>query len=306
MKKLILCTFIVNFCLANVFSQIQFNIESPASIAGAYTISDNGFSPGHIAAPVSPGLTRNLVLYNDATPDNSDACTVATNAAALNGNIAVIRRGTCAFVLKAKAAQNAGAVAVIIVNNVSGAAPGMSGADGTITIPVVSVSQTDGEAIIAAMANGAVTVNGNLTAPASVFVNSDGDFDNGIVAHEYGHGISSRLSGNCLSGSTEQMGEGWSDWFWLMLQIKATDNGTESKGIGTFATQQPTTGVGIRTYPYSTDRAKNPFTFASSNTQVAPHGIGSVWCTILWDLTNPQLLIGYLTDPPNKLYIHSH
>lgn len=275
-------------------------INSPASIAGAYTITDNGFSPGHIAVPVSPGLTRNLVLYNDATPDNSDACTVATNAAALNGKIAVIRRGTCTFVLKAKAAQNAGAVAVIIVNNVSGVAPGMSGADGTITIPVVSVSQTDGEAIIAAMANGTVTVNGNLTAPASVFVNSDGDFDNGIVAHEYGHGISSRLSGNCLSGSSEQMGEGWSDWFWLMLQIKATDNGTESKGIGTFATQQPTTGVGIRTYPYSTDRAKNPFTFASSNTQVAPHGIGSVWCTILWDLTWAYIeKYGYSADVYN-------
>jgi hypothetical protein len=260
-------------------------INSPASIAGGYSITDNTFAPGHVAVPTSPGLTRNLVLFNDGTPDTSDACTAATNAAALNGNIVVIRRGACSFAIKAKAAQNAGATAVIIVNNAAGAAPGMSGADATITIPVVSVSQANGEAIIAAMANGTVTVNGNLTAPDGTFVNSDGDFDNGIVAHEYGHGISSRLSGNCLGGSAEQMGEGWSDWFWLMLQIKATDNGTESKGIGTFATQQPTTGVGIRTYPYSTDRAKNPFTFASSNTQVAPHGIGSVWCTILWDLT---------------------
>ncbi|WP_394758974.1 T9SS-dependent M36 family metallopeptidase [Flavobacterium sp.] len=275
-------------------------INSPASIAGAYSITDNGFSPGHIAVPVSPGLTRNLVLYNDGTPDNSDACTAATNAAALNGNIAVIRRGTCTFALKAKAAQNAGAVAVIIVNNVAGGAPGMSGADATITIPVVSISQANGEAIITAMANGTVTVNGNLTAPAGTFVNSDGDFDNGIVAHEYGHGISSRLSGNCLGGSDEQMGEGWSDWFWLMLQIKATDNGTESKGIGTFATQQPTTGVGIRTYPYSTDRTKNPFTFDSSNSQVAPHGIGSVWCTILWDLTWAYIeKYGYSADVYN-------
>ncbi|WP_395047900.1 T9SS-dependent M36 family metallopeptidase [Flavobacterium sp.] len=275
-------------------------INSPASIAGAYSITDNGFSPGHVAVPASPGLTRNLVLYNDGTPDTSDACTAATNAAALNGNIVVIRRGSCSFAIKAKAAQNAGAVAVIIVNNVAGGAPGMSGADATITIPVVSVTQTNGEAIIAAMANGTVTVNGNLTAAAGTFVNSDGDFDNGIVAHEYGHGISTRLSGNCLGGSAEQMGEGWSDWFWLMLQIKATDNGTESKGIGTFATQQPTTGVGIRSYPYSTDRAKNPFTFASSNTQAAPHGIGSVWCTILWDLTWAYIdKYGYSADVYN-------
>ena len=275
-------------------------INSPASIAGAYSITDNSFSPGHVAVPTSPGLTRNLVLYNDGTPDTSDACTAAINAAALNGNIVVIRRGSCSFAIKAKAAQNAGAVAVIIVNNVVGGAPGMSGADATITIPVVSLTQVDGEAIITAMANGTVNVNGNLTGAAGTFVNSDGDFDNGIVAHEYGHGISSRLSGNCLGGSAEQMGEGWSDWFWLMLQIKATDNGTESKGIGTFATQQATTGVGIRTYPYSTDRTKNPFTFASSNTQVAPHGIGSVWCTILWDLTWAYInKYGYSADVYN-------
>jgi len=41
----------------------------------------------------------------------------------------------------------------------------------------------------------------------------DGDLDNGIIAHEYGHGISIRLTGgpsdsDCLNNS-EQMGEGW-------------------------------------------------------------------------------------------------
>ncbi len=48
-------------------------------------------------------------------------------------------------------------------------------------------------------------------------------FDNGVIAHEYGHGISNRLTGGasnvgCLSNQ-EQMGEGWSDWFGLMLTI---------------------------------------------------------------------------------------
>jgi hypothetical protein len=33
-----------------------------------------------------------------------------------------------------------------------------------------------------------------LQLPQSSFINTDGDFDNGIV-HEYGHGISIRLSG---------------------------------------------------------------------------------------------------------------
>ena len=48
----------------------------------------------------------------------------------------------------------------------------------------------------------------------------DGDVDNGIIVHEYGHGISNRLTGGggggCL-GNAEQMGEGWSDYYGLMF-----------------------------------------------------------------------------------------
>ncbi|MEW5674739.1 T9SS-dependent M36 family metallopeptidase [Flavobacterium enshiense] len=260
-------------------------IAAPSSAAGTYPIVDNGFSPGHVAIPLSPGLTAPLVLFNDGMPDTSDACTSATNAAALSGKIAVIRRGTCAFVEKVKFAQDAGAVAAIVVNNVAGTIS-MGGADATITIPAVSVNMTEGEAIIAAMANG--TTTGTLSAPA--FVNTDGDFDNGIIAHEYGHGISTRLSGNCLGGS-EQQGEGWSDWFWLMMQIKPGDTRNDARGIATFAVNQPTTGRGIRQYRYSTDMAVNPHTYGSTNTMVTTantvdsHSVGSVWCAILWDLT---------------------
>ncbi|MEG2429795.1 MAG: phosphoribosylglycinamide synthetase C domain-containing protein, partial [Oscillospiraceae bacterium] len=54
----------------------------------------------------------------------------------------------------------------------------------------------------------------------------DGSLDNGIIAHEYGHGISNRLTGpisnaNCLS-NLEQMGEGWSDFFGLMITKSGT------------------------------------------------------------------------------------
>ncbi len=49
-----------------------------------------------------------------------DGCTAITNAAAVAGRIALIDRGTCTFVVKAKNAQDAGAVAVVIANNQSG------------------------------------------------------------------------------------------------------------------------------------------------------------------------------------------
>ena len=55
----------------------------------------------------------------------------------------------------------------------------------------------------------------------------DGSFDNGVVVHEYGHGISNRLTGGpsqagCL-GNAEQMGEGWSDYYALLLTDTNTD-----------------------------------------------------------------------------------
>ncbi len=118
--------------------------------------------------------------------------------------------------------------------------------------------------------------------------NLDGDFDNGIIAHEYGHGISNRLTGgpgnsNCLNNE-EQMGEGWSDWFALMLTLEAGDTGTDARGIGTYVLGQSAGGPGIRPFRYSTDMAANPHTYDSIKTEVAPHGVGSVWAVMLWDL----------------------
>ncbi|WP_158447899.1 M36 family metallopeptidase [Aquimarina longa] len=116
----------------------------------------------------------------------------------------------------------------------------------------------------------------------------DGDLDNGIIAHEYGHGISTRLVGgpssNSLGGS-EQMGEGWSDWFGLMLTMKAGDVGTNGRGIGTYALGQPTSGAGIRPTKYSTDRSINDTDYADINNLRVPHGVGYAFATILWDMT---------------------
>lgn len=273
-------------------------INSPASIAGEYDAANNVFSPGNVALIPSPGVAQDFVLFDDGTPDNTDACGPAVNAAALNGKIAVIRRGTCPFVEKVKTAQNAGAIAVIIVNN-DAANPdqlvNMSGADATITIPAIFVSYNTGEAIIAQMLLG--TVNGKIKNDPTGFVNSDGDFDNGIIAHEYGHGISTRLVGGGagMSGSAEQPGEGWSDWTWLVMQIKPGDTRNDARGIGTFAMNQATTGRGIREFIYSTDMAVNPHTFGDTNDQwyvdgdgferVDVHGLGSIWAVMLWDLT---------------------
>ena len=125
----------------------------------------------------------------------------------------------------------------------------------------------------------------------------DGDVDNGIICHEYGHGISHRLTGGpannagCLDNA-ERGDEGWSDYFGLMMTTNwatatINDGFNIQRGIGTYALNQPTTGLGIRTYRYCTDMTKNPLTYA--NMGVSPynavHGIGEIWCSTIWDMT---------------------
>lgn len=116
----------------------------------------------------------------------------------------------------------------------------------------------------------------------------DGDFDNAVIAHEYGHGISNRLTGgpanvSCLNNS-EQMGEGWSDFIGLMMTMKPGDVATTSRGIGTYLFGQPANGPGIRPTPYTTHMGVNPSTYNTIQTAAVPHGVGYVWATMLWDL----------------------
>ena len=116
---------------------------------------------------------------------------------------------------------------------------------------------------------------------------ADGDFDNLVIAHEYGHGWSNRLTGGpaaagCL-GNQEQMGEGWSDFLGLILTMKPADASNTNRPVGTFLFEEPTTGGGIRPQPYN--RENNTQTYNDITTASVPHGVGSVWATMLWEMT---------------------
>ena len=109
----------------------------------------------------SPGVAAFLVQALDpadaAGPTTFDACSPLTNAAAVNGKIALVDRGTCGFTVKVKNAQNAGARAVIVAENVAGSPPaGLGGADPTITIPSVRISLADANTLKANLASGPV------------------------------------------------------------------------------------------------------------------------------------------------------
>jgi hypothetical protein len=187
----------------------------------------------------------------------------------LAGKVALIERGLCDFSLKVYNAQQAGAIGAIICN-FEDAILAMGGADhaGDVTIPSVLISNQDCNRIRLSAGTGLIA---SFIAPNSGGpTKRDGSLDAGIVAHEYGHGVSNRLTGGpgasgCLNGNAQNaaeeangMGEGWSDFFALITTVKPGDTGDKRRGIGTYAIKENTNGKGIRTFPYCTDMSVNP------------------------------------------------
>jgi hypothetical protein len=124
-----------------------------ASPLAALAVGDASFG-----APLTEaGITGDVVLALDpadaAGLSTTDGCSPITNN--VSGRIALIDRGTCGFIVKVKNAQNAGAKAVLIADNVVSLPPaGLGGADPTITITSVRISLPDANALKATLAGG--------------------------------------------------------------------------------------------------------------------------------------------------------
>jgi len=259
----------------------EVTVSTPSPIAGSFPATGALFGPQlSEAGPLSGAVA----LVNDGAGVATDACTALVGFPA--GSIALLDRGTCLFVVKVKNAQNAGAIGVIVGNNVAGNPVTMGGTDLTITIPSVMVSLDNANLFKANL-----PFSTTLAFTGEPQPNRDSDLDAGVIVHEYCHGISNRLTGGpatvaCLQNA-EQMGEGWSDWVALALTADPADSATTSRGIGTYVIFEPTTGTGIRPTPYTTDMTVNPSTYASVADVVnisRPHGIGYVWASMLWEV----------------------
>jgi len=130
----------------------------------------------------------------------------------------------------------------------------------------------------------------------------DSDIDAEVIVHEYGHGVSNRLVGGpadagALNGiQSGGMGEGWSDWFSLVFTAKDTDGQMDAYPVGNYVLGFPTTGPGIRRFPYSFDMTIDPLTYndIDPNQIDVPvdfpegadevHNVGEVWASALWDM----------------------
>jgi hypothetical protein len=256
---------------------------------------------------------KNVVLINDGAVTPTDGCqTPIVNAQALKGKIALIDRGDCLFAEKAKHAQDAGAIAVLIANNVADTMIPMAGSgdywfDIAVTIPLLGLNKNAGTEIKQALTK--QTVTANLTRKPQLPLNSA--LDNTIIIHEWGHFLSDRLT-ELDNNQGRSLGEGWSDFLALLAIVKQNDRTRAGNNrfqapyaIGQYVSPaQPNNYLyGLRRYPYSTNRNKNPLTFkhisdgvalpvgipaapytdmaGTSNSQI--HSSGEVWASMLWD-----------------------
>jgi hypothetical protein len=146
-------------------------LTAPASLAGVYAVGTAAFGAQLSSPGVSAALVQALDPADGAGPTTFDGCSPLTNAADVAGKLALVDRGTCAFTVKARNAQDAGAVGVIIVNNAVGSPPpGLAGVDPTIVVPVVLITLGDGNAIKAQLGGG---VNGTLSVDLSILAGAE-------------------------------------------------------------------------------------------------------------------------------------
>ncbi|KAL7750102.1 hypothetical protein RI367_004617 [Sorochytrium milnesiophthora] len=172
----------------------------------------------------------------------------------------------------------------------------------------------DGDAVIANAQDGSGFNNANFATPPdgqhgkmrmyvwnTVEPMRDGDLESGIVIHEYGHGVSTRLTGGpansgCLGwGEAGGMGEGWGDTWATILRTTANTTRHDDFEMGAYANG----GSGIRRFKYSTNMTTNPSTYSIMNQQGywGVHAKGEVWAVILlevyWNLVDK---LGFTSD----------
>ena len=128
--------------------------QVPVALSPAVVLSGGGTVSGEFAygsaafgPPATPqNFGGELVLVNDGSASPSLGCE-ASAAGAYAGKVAIVDRGVCAFEIKVKFAEDAGATAVIVANNVEGLITMADDATVAATVPALSVSLSDGNTL---------------------------------------------------------------------------------------------------------------------------------------------------------------
>ena len=217
--------FLICFSAITLQAQITFNVPGHASLDKDYLIGTAAFGGNGI-----PAVEATLKIGEDSVDVSTDGCTAVLND--LTGHIALIDRGSCNFSIKAYNAQEAGAVGVIICNNVAGDPGGMAtGTNGElVTVTAIMLSVDDCNALKMAMLGGDITgrISFEGWGEDEVIWGDDmnnGDFDNMLTgwtntgvtdgAHVWQWGESVSTAGACgqfeLTSPTASNGQAYFD-----------------------------------------------------------------------------------------------
>ena len=253
---------------------------------------------GVIMQPLGPlqfdTVSAEVTLVFDSL-GNLDGCEVITDTDQVAGKIGLAMPGTCATSVVAKNFQDAGAVGALVYysgNALVDIVPG-------ITIPVGLLVGSDANMVANPLLNGE-TVTADFYSTLTPI--TDSTFDNGIVAHEWGHFIQNRIVGNAnglINFQGRAMGEGWSDFHTLMLFVdeyhKDLEGNAQFEAAYAGTSHSMNFFNGIRRAPYSTNMEINPLTLQhildgaqppglSPTSNASPHAAGEVWAAMLWDV----------------------
>jgi large repetitive protein len=259
---------------------------------------------GFATGPRNFDLTGEVALATNTADGTHTACGPVN--ADVSGKIALFEfTGLCGSAAAVNNVKAAGAIGVIGIIAIPGApAQGLNGS-AAANIPGVIVGNDDGLALEAALPV-TVTITGTTSRE------TDGDFDNQIIAHEWGHYLHLRLASCEATNQCGAMSEGWGDFNALMMMLRETDNREGTFGAGLYALTAgglQSSGFvdpgyfGVRRFPYSLNRTKNGLSFRHiSDTAALPdiptnpgpagnpnsesHNAGEVWAQMLWEAYN--------------------
>ncbi|HTL36040.1 MAG TPA: M36 family metallopeptidase [Kofleriaceae bacterium] len=255
-------------------------------------------SESFAAGPRTFDLTAEVVAGTDATTPFDDGCQPITSAVA--GKIVLLTySGKCGSAATVNSAKAAGAIGVVLADGALDNPRAFAGS-AAANIPGLAIGKTDGVALAAAITAGHVTITlkSAISGPER-----DGDLDNTVVAHEWGHYLHHRLA-NCGAQQCGGMSEGWGDFNALLMMLREDDNRDGVYAAAPYAIANGTPNFayyGLRRFPYSRDRTKNDLSFrhigdenalptttpgfpGGANSEV--HNTGEVWASMMWEALN--------------------
>jgi Zn-dependent metalloprotease len=252
---------------------------------------------GTVALADNVGLDGTSVVHDACSPVTTD----------LTGKIGMFEfDGNCGSVTAVDNLKAAGAVGVLAAITIPDVPVQSLNGSAAANIPGLIVGNDDGLALEAVLPT-------TITLHRATHLETDGDLDNAVVAHEWGHYLHHRLTSCEATNQCAAMSEGWGDFNAMLMMLRTGDNHDGTFGMGLYAL---TAGglaqfgftdpgyFGIRRVAYSTNRSANSLSFrhigdenalptdiplnpgpsGGANSEV--HNAGEVWATMMWEAYN--------------------